>query len=139
VSVGVETRSIRQDFSTPFFYVIANDNIMEEQYSFHIGHLVKAVFDESGLTVAEFAKRIHCERTNVYKIFNRYTIDVALLVKISQALQHNFFVDVMNMSGLAADIPVRHSLVLSINDMSADNIDTLSRFFESLKNKQDNE
>ena len=112
---------------------------MEEQYSFHIGHLVKAVFDESGLTVAEFAKRIHCERTNVYKIFNRYTIDVALLVKISQALQHNFFVDVMNMSGLAADIPVRHSLVLSINDMSADNIDTLSRFFESLKNKQDNE
>ncbi len=110
-----------------------------QQQSLHIGHLVKTVFDESGLTVAEFAKRIYCDRTNVYKIFARRSLDTALLVKISKALQHNFFVDVMNMSGLAADIPVRHSLMLSINDMSADNIDTLSHFFESLKNQKDSE
>ena len=112
---------------------------MEEQYSLHIGHLVKAVFDESGLTVAEFAKRIHCERTNVYKIFNRQTIDVALLVKISQALQHNFFVDVMNMSGLAADISVRHSLNFSIDDISIENMDRLSRFLASLKHPENGE
>ena len=76
------------------------ENKNTQQQSLHIGHLVKAVFDESGLTVAEFAKRIHCDRTNVYKIFARQSLDTELLVKISKALQHNFFVDVMNMSGL---------------------------------------
>ena len=115
------------------------ENKNTQQQSLHIGHLVKAVFDESGLTVAEFAKRIHCDRTNVYKIFARRSLDTMLLVKISQALQHNFFVDVMNMSGLAADIPMRHSLNFSIDDISLENMERLSRFLASLKYPEDGE
>ena len=112
------------------------ENKNTQQQSLHIGHLVKAVFDESGLTAAEFAKRIHCDRTNVYKIFARRSLDTTLLVKISKALQHNFFVDVMNMSGLAAEIPVLHSFNFSIDDISLENIDKLSRFLASLKHPE---
>lgn len=109
---------------------------MKTEHEFHMGNLIKAVFDKSGLTVAEFAKRIHCDRTNVYKIFARQSLDTALLVKISKALQHNFFVDVMNMSGLAAEIPVLHSFNLSVDDISLENIDRLSRFLASLKHPE---
>ncbi len=68
--------------------------------TFHIGRLVKSVFDRSGLSVSEFARRIYCERTNVYTIFNRSSIDVDLLVRISKALDYNFFEDIMNEYGL---------------------------------------
>lgn len=112
---------------------------MKTEHEFHMGNLIKAVFDKSGMSVAELARRIHCDRTNVYKIFARPTIDVELLVKVSKALQHNFFVDVMNLAGLAADIPVRHSLNFSIDDISLENIDKLSRFLASLKHPENGE
>ena len=38
-----------------------------------------------------FADMLHCDRTNVYKIFKKQSIDTALLEKISTILQHNFF------------------------------------------------
>ena len=54
------------------------------------------------MTVSEFGRLIHCERTNVYTIFHRSSIDVELLVRISKALNHNFFEDVMDEYGLTA-------------------------------------
>jgi len=90
-----------QDLLPRLFYVVfESSNIMETQSKLHIGHMVKSVFDKSGLSVAEFARRIHCERTNVYKIFNRHTIDVEMLVAISEVLEHNFLEDVMKYYGL---------------------------------------
>lgn len=73
---------------------------MEEK--FHIGQRIKSVFDEQEMTVSEFGRLIHCERTNVYAIFHRSSIDVELLVRISKALNHNFFEDVMDEYGLTA-------------------------------------
>ncbi len=106
---------------------------MKQQYPIHIGSMIKTVFDESGMTVAEFARRIHCERTNVYKIFSRHSVDVALLINISRVLHHNFLADVMNLSGLAADIPTQLQVHLSINDMSVEDINKLSHCLTSLK------
>lgn len=67
---------------------------MATQPNLHIGHLIKSVFDESGMTISEFARQIHLERTTVYSIFERPTVDVLQLAKISKALKHNFLFDI---------------------------------------------
>lgn len=106
---------------------------METQNKLHIGHMVKSVFDESGLSVAEFARRIHCERTNVYKIFNRQSIDVETLVKISEALEHNFLADVMKHYGLEVKYCTKYNLNISLNGLSEESLDRFSSILETLK------
>lgn len=100
----------------------------------HIGHLVKSVFDASGMTVSEFARRINCERTNVYKIFDRRTIDVELLVRISEILNHNFLADVMRHHGFETKSIIQLSLNITFDDLTEENIAVLSKAVESLKN-----
>lgn len=102
--------------------------------SLHIGHLVKSVFDASGLTISEFARRINCERTNVYKIFDRRTIDVELLVKISEILNHNFLTDVIEHHGLDSKFITKLSLNITFDDLTEENVAVLSKAFESIKN-----
>jgi len=56
----------------------------------HYGHEVRKKLEERGMTVAEFARRIHCSRNNVYNIFNREFMDVGLLKQISFVLDYDF-------------------------------------------------
>lgn len=44
-------------------------------------------------TVSWFARLLKCDRTNVYDIFTRQSIDTSLLMRISCILNHNFFAD----------------------------------------------
>ena len=44
-------------------------------------------------TPSWLARKINCDRTNIYKIFQRPSIDTALLSRISKALDHDFFAD----------------------------------------------
>ena len=67
---------------------------MATQTNLHIGQMIKAVFDESGMSISEFARRIHLERTTVYSIFERPTVDVIQLARISLVLKHNFLSDI---------------------------------------------
>lgn len=60
---------------------------------FHFGHLIQAELKAQGRTVTWFAKAIHCDRTNAYKIFNNSHIDSELLFRISRVLGHNFLLD----------------------------------------------
>lgn len=106
---------------------------MEIRQKLHIGHMVKSVFDKSGLSVAEFARRIHCERTNVYKIFNRQSVDVETLVKISEALEHNFLADVMKHYGLSAKYCTNLNFNISIEDLNEENINSLSKLLLSFR------
>ena len=57
----------------------------------HLGSIIRKRFDEQGESVSWFAKQLCCDRTNVYSIFKRESIDTALLVKISTILKHDFF------------------------------------------------
>lgn len=107
---------------------------METQSKLHIGHMVKSVFDKSGLSVAEFARRIHCERTNVYKIFNCRTIDVEMLVAISEALQHNFLEDVTKHYGLSAKYSINLSFNITLDDLTEENVDNLFKILDSFRN-----
>lgn len=78
---------------------------MEKTINIHIGQLVKSVFDRSGMSVSELARRISVERTTVYSIFERPSVDVIQLVKISVALNHDFLYDIECNSGMAQHIP----------------------------------
>lgn len=59
----------------------------------HIGNLIKVRLHEQGHTVTWFAANLNYTRVNIYKIFNRESIDTDLLYRISCLLQHDFFDD----------------------------------------------
>ncbi len=56
----------------------------------HIGSIIKKKFEESELTIKDFAAMIYCDRTTVYDIFKRKSIDVERLVRISLVLNYDF-------------------------------------------------
>ena len=57
----------------------------------HIGKLIELELRKQERSVTWFANKLYCERTNVYSIFKRESIDTALLLRISIILRHNFF------------------------------------------------
>lgn len=57
----------------------------------HVGQLIKKRLETSGMTKTEFARRINKTSQNVYSIFERKSIDTALLSVISDILDYNFF------------------------------------------------
>lgn len=65
---------------------------METQESnIHIGHLIHEQLRKDQRSVGWLAREIHCTRNNVYKIFNKASLDASLILKISQAMNFNFF------------------------------------------------
>ena len=66
-----------------------------------IGQLIENEVRRQQLNMVEFAKRIHCERANVYKIFKRNNIDIQLLANISRVLNYNFFEEIAKNYSLA--------------------------------------
>lgn len=70
--------------------------VMDEQQNkvrprLHIGNLIKAELERQERTVSWFARKLNCDRSNVYKIFKRSTIDTELLLRISKILHYDFF------------------------------------------------
>lgn len=80
---------------------------MAISHRIHIGHLIKKVFDEKGISATEFAYRINCARPNVYSIFERYDIGMEQLIKISEALEYNFLDDIQQRCGLKSSLQTR--------------------------------
>ena len=59
----------------------------------YIGSLIEQELRRQDRSVTWFAAELHCDRTNVYKVFKKKSIDTKLLEDISVILQHNFFLD----------------------------------------------
>ena len=57
----------------------------------HIGHLIHEQLKKDQRSVSWLAREIHCTRNNLYKIFNKASLDSDLILKISRAMQFNFF------------------------------------------------
>ncbi len=62
----------------------------------HVGKRIKEVLDEQGRSASWLASKIPCERTNMYDIFKREDVSVALLFKVSSILGHDFFLEISN-------------------------------------------
>ena len=57
----------------------------------HIGKLIKQQMDEQGKSVVWLARQLSYSRTNVYKIYDKSSIDTDVLLRISILLQYDFF------------------------------------------------
>lgn len=99
----------------------------------HIGKLVKSVFSDSGMSVAELARQLHCERTNVYTIFRRRTVDVELLSRLSKILKHNFLADAMQMYGLSDTLRPQLNLTLNLDELTNEKVAKLMEVLEKVK------
>jgi hypothetical protein len=59
----------------------------------HIGKMIQAELKAQERSVTWLANHIPCHRTNVYKIFSNGNIDLKMLTRISEVLDHNFLMD----------------------------------------------
>ena len=57
----------------------------------HIGKLIKTAMKEQGRKASWLAEQLHCDRTNIYKIFRKQSIDTELLTTVSKTLKVDFF------------------------------------------------
>lgn len=55
-----------------------------------IGQLIKEELHKQERSVSWFARKLSCDRTNIYRLFQKNTIDTGLLVRISIILKRNF-------------------------------------------------
>jgi plasmid maintenance system antidote protein VapI len=62
---------------------------MKEQI--HIGGLIKAKMEEDGRSASWLAEKLHCDRSNIYRIYRAHHIDTEQLLDISALLSHDFF------------------------------------------------
>lgn len=74
-----------------------------------IGQLIEERVKAQKVGVTEFAKLIGTERSNVYDIFKRSSIDTDLLKKIGQVLEYDFFQDLLEPETVK-EIVMRHSM-----------------------------
>lgn len=56
-----------------------------------IGKIIEDELRNQERSVVWLARKLNCNRTNIYKIFHRASIDTELLLKISKILNRNFF------------------------------------------------
>ena len=59
--------------------------------SVHIGNEIKRVMKEQGRSVSWLSRQLFCDRTNIYKMYNKSSLDTTLLLRVSIALNYNFF------------------------------------------------
>ncbi|MBR4349169.1 MAG: XRE family transcriptional regulator [Bacteroidales bacterium] len=65
---------------------------MEQPYEeIHIGHIIQETLKKQGRSVAWLARELNYTRENMYNIFKSPRIDTDTLLKISLALDKNFF------------------------------------------------
>lgn len=57
----------------------------------HIGRLIRMELESQERTATWFARKLCCDRSNVYKLFARPTVDTGLLCRVSVILNCNFF------------------------------------------------
>lgn len=74
----------KQRIGSPYFF----STIMSQIF---IGKLIEEELRNQERSVVWLAGKLSCNRTNVYKIFNRTSIDTELLLQISNVLKRNFF------------------------------------------------
>lgn len=70
----------------------------------HIGQLIRQQMEAQGKTTSWLARELAYCRTNVYKIYDKKSIDTDLLLRISRLLRYDFFeVYSREMEGSVAD------------------------------------
>jgi plasmid maintenance system antidote protein VapI len=100
--------------------------INDKEMEIHFGQLIKEEFNRQGRRAMWLAAELNCNRSNVYSIFSRENIDAKMLIKISQALDHNFFQDVANLLDnkkcLTSDDKGSENLIQNVQNLDTEKI-----------------
>ncbi len=59
-----------------------------------IGLLIKEELDKQERSISWFARKLSYDRSNIYRLFQKESIDTGLLTRISILLHHDFFSDI---------------------------------------------
>lgn len=65
--------------------------IVPPLFMVYIGEIIRQELLRQERSVSWFARKLYCDRTNVYKIFRKQSLDTELLLRISLILHHDFF------------------------------------------------
>ena len=57
----------------------------------HIGKEIERILHEQGHTVTWLAEQYGCSRIHMYRIFEKSSLDTAMLLRFSVLLHHDFF------------------------------------------------
>lgn len=57
----------------------------------HIGSEIKRVLNQQRRSAIWLSRKLYCDRTNIYKLFGRSSVDTDMLLRISLILQYDFF------------------------------------------------
>ena len=58
-----------------------------------IGLLIKEELHRQERGITWFARKLACDRSNIYRLFEKDSIDTGLLLHICLVLQHDFFTE----------------------------------------------
>ena len=97
----------------------------------HIGERIKEIFKQKNISITRFAEQLHCDRANVYNIFRRKTIDIYLLLKISEILNHNLVEEICARQGLSKD--TSSPKIFFVLEVNLEDNQTLKRFLKAIK------
>ena len=61
-----------------------------------IGILIKEELEKQERSITWFARKLSCDRSNIYRLFQKESIDTNLLVRISILLGKDFFSDLFD-------------------------------------------
>jgi hypothetical protein len=64
--------------------------------SIHIGRMIKTYIDRKNITRVSIAKAMNTPSTAIYAFEKRTALNSATILKISNALRYNFFMDIAN-------------------------------------------
>ena len=97
--------------------------LTETKLPHHMGQMINKAVKERKMLISDFAKAIHCSRTNIYSIFKRQSIDIERLKQIADVLK----LDVLDFITAGKENSHKCIAVIEIN----------SENLERLLNKQD--
>lgn len=92
-----------------------------------VGQLIKERVTAQNWRITDFAREIGVERSNVYDIFKRDSIDTKMLKKIGHVLKYDFFQDLLEPATLKKIVlrdRIENNVLVSIH-LSDDEIEKL--------------
>lgn len=58
-----------------------------------IGNIIREELLRQERSISWFARKLSCDRSNVYRLFQKHSIDTSLLQRISVILGRDFFIE----------------------------------------------
>lgn len=88
INMGLFIQKIVEIVVLLYFCSPKTENTMAAKV--HIGNMIRVELTRQGRTMTWFANAIHSDRSNTYKMLKRESIDLSLLMYISELLHYDF-------------------------------------------------